>query len=89
VDDGFDRGLDEGIIDGDLELELRQQARLILGAAIELGVPLLPAAAADVGDRHQVNVALVERRLHRLELFGADDGHHHFHGRYPLLARSG
>src|SRR5205823_4915062 len=46
---------------------------------IHLGVAALPTAAADVGDRHQVDVALIERTLDGLELFRSDDGDDQFH----------
>ena len=40
---------------------------------------VLSAAAADIADRHQVNIALVECRLHRFELVRPDDRHDHLH----------
>src|SRR4051812_2382284 len=49
--------LDEGVIDGDLELELGQQTHLELRPTVHFRKPALPAAAADVGDGHEVNVA--------------------------------
>src|SRR5262249_48717649 len=48
VHDGFDGGLDEGVVDADLQLQLGEQADLELGAAIDFGVAALPAAAAHV-----------------------------------------
>src|SRR5215218_1858280 len=46
VDDGLDRGLDERVVDRDFELELGQEPNLELLPAVDLGVPLLPAAPA-------------------------------------------
>src|SRR5262249_29858417 len=56
--DRLDGGLDEGVVDGDFELELGQQPHLELAAAVDLGVAALPAAAADVAHGHEVDVAL-------------------------------
>src|SRR5688500_10848827 len=63
MDDGLDGRLHECVIDGDLELELGQQADLELLAAVDLGEAALPAATADVADGHQVDVALVQGPL--------------------------
>jgi len=81
VDDGLDRGLDERVVDGDLQLELGQQADLDLLPAVHLGVALLAAAPADVGHGHQVHVHGVEGALHVLELLRPDDGDDEFHER--------
>src|SRR5258707_107052 len=56
VDDRFDGCLHEGVVDGNFELELGQEPHLELAAAINLGEPSLPAAAAHVGDRHEIDV---------------------------------
>src|SRR5262249_15028959 len=77
--DRLDGRLDERVVDGDLQLQLRQQANLDLRAAVNLRVAALHAAAADVADGHQVNVALVERLLDGLEPLRANDGHDHLH----------
>src|SRR4051794_29661272 len=58
VDDRLHRRLDERLVDGDLQLQLRQQADLNVGAAVHLRMPALPATAAHVAHRHQVHVAL-------------------------------
>src|SRR5262245_46218795 len=63
MDDRLDGRLDKRVVDGDLELQLRQQADLDLLPAIDLGVPLLPAAPADVRDGHQVDVHGVQGLL--------------------------
>src|SRR5437867_2240673 len=61
MDDGLDGRLHERVVHGNLELQLRQQADLDFLPAIDLGVPLLPAAAADVRHGHQVDVHGVQR----------------------------
>src|SRR5436309_10883582 len=47
VHDRLDRRLHERLVDGDLQLDLRQQPDLELAAAVDLGEAALPAAAAD------------------------------------------
>src|SRR5947209_13293613 len=48
VNDGLDRAIDEGVVDGDLQFQLGQELYLDLGAAIHLGIAALPAATAHV-----------------------------------------
>ena len=72
-------GLDERVVDGDLQLELGQEADLVLRAAVDLGEAALPPAAADVADGHEVDVAFGEGLLDGVELLGADDGDDEFH----------
>ena len=81
VDDSLDGRLDEGVVDCYFEFELGEQADAELGAAIDLGVAALPATAAHVAHRHEVDVVLLQRFLDRFELLGADDGDDHFHER--------
>src|SRR5688572_23838184 len=47
--------------DDDLDLDLRQQADVVFLAAIDRGVPLLPAMTADFSNRHAGNIHLLER----------------------------
>src|SRR5262249_16467798 len=79
MNDRFHGCLHEGVVDGNLQLQFRQQADLELLAAVDLGIAALPAAAADVADGHQVNVALVESGLDRLELFRPNNRHDVLH----------
>src|SRR5262245_59075200 len=67
VDDGLDGRFDEGVVHRDLQLQLGQQTHLKLGAAVDLGVAALPAAAAHIAHRHQVHVPFVEGRLNSFE----------------------
>src|SRR5690349_14388060 len=48
--DRFDDALSKVVGHGDLELDLRQEINDVLGAAIQLGVTLLPAETLDLGD---------------------------------------
>src|SRR5262249_42032442 len=79
VNDGLNRCLDERVVDGDFEFELGQQADLDFLPAVDLGVPLLPAAPADVRHGHQVDVNRVQGPLHVLELLRPDDRDDEFH----------
>ena len=57
-DDRVDRRLDERLVDGDLQLDLAQQAAGLLVAAVDLGDALLPAPADHVAHGHQVDLLL-------------------------------
>src|SRR5207248_4114902 len=83
VHNGFDRRFHKGVVDGDFELQFRQQPHLKLGAAVDLGVAALPAAATDIADGHEIDVALVESGLDGFQLLRADDGHDEFHAGVP------
>ena len=50
LDDRLDAALGVAVLDHDLDLHLGQEVDHVLGAAIELGVALLPAEALDLGD---------------------------------------
>ena len=52
----------------DLDLDLRQQRGVHLGAAVLLAAALLQAAAHDLGHRHAGNADVVQRLLQRLKL---------------------
>src|SRR5437588_986610 len=49
-DDGVDGRLDLVVGDDNLDLDLRQKVDDVLGAAIELGMPLLAPEPLDLGD---------------------------------------
>src|SRR6185369_11080544 len=74
LDDRLDDRGGLGIVHQDLELHLGQELHAILGAAVELGVALLPAEAFGLGDRDAGHAHLVERVLYLVELEGLDDG---------------
>ena len=71
--DRLDRLLDHLVLDDHLDLDLGQEVDDVLGAAIELGVPLLPAEALDLDDGDALDADLVQRVLHLVELEGLDD----------------
>ena len=50
----------------DLDLHLGHEIDGVLRAAVHLGVPLLPAEAADLGDRHAVDALRGRGRSSRL-----------------------
>ena len=50
LDDRVDAALGVAVLDDDLDLHLGQEVDDVLGAAVELGVALLPAEALDLGD---------------------------------------
>src|SRR5437660_6163581 len=79
MDNGLDRCLDKGFVHGDFQLELGKEPDMKLGAAINLGVTALAAAAAHVAYGHQVDVTRVQSGLHRFKLLRTDDGDNHFH----------
>src|SRR6185295_4579406 len=48
--DRFDRALDQVVVEHDFELHLGQEVDDVFGAAIELGMALLPTEALGLGD---------------------------------------
>ena len=80
--------------DRDLDLELRQEAHRVLGAAVDLGMSLLAPVALHFRDGQAVHAQAGERVAHLLELERLDDGHDDFHedlapDTAPPLARAG
>ena len=69
---GLDRGLD---------LHLGQEVDDVLGAAVELGVALLPAEALDFGDGDALHADRRQRFAHLVELERLDDCGDQFHAR--------
>jgi hypothetical protein len=65
----------------DFDLQFRQEADGIFGAAIDLCVPLLPAIAFDFGDGQALDANAGESFAHLVELERLDDGHDDFHPR--------
>src|SRR5262249_51624394 len=57
----------------DLELDLGDQVHRVFGAAVELGVALLPAHALHFAHGEAGHAGLAEGVLHRVELEGLDD----------------
>ena len=69
--------------DGDLELDLRQEVHHVLGAAVQLGLALLPSEPLDLGHGNALHAHLGERFAHIVELERLDDRHDELHSRHP------
>src|SRR6267378_7512697 len=68
--DRLDRLLDHLVLEDQLDLHLRQEVDHIFGAAIELGVSLLPSEALGFQDGNSLQSDLIEGVLHLIELEG-------------------
>ena len=68
------------VLDHHLDLHLRQEVDHVLGAAVQLGVALLPAEALDLGHRQARHADVGQGLAHLFELEGLDDGGDLFHG---------
>src|SRR3569623_2525456 len=77
--DGLDGALDLIVLHHRLAAHLGQKVHHIFGAAIELGVALLPAKALDLGDGHAGDAALRQRLARDVQLEGLDEGFDYFH----------
>src|SRR6201999_2265708 len=81
--DRIDRALDQVVADHDLDLHLGQEVDDIFGAAIELGMALLPPEALGLGDGDALQSHFLERFLYLVELERLDDGFDFFHSAPP------
>ena len=79
LDDRLDAALGVAVLHHDLDLHLGQEVDHVLGAAVELGVALLPAEALDLGDGQAGDPDLGQRLAHLLQLERLDDGGDLFH----------
>src|SRR5262249_1504730 len=79
LNDRGHRFVDEVVGDDDLDFHFWQQADVVLLAAIDRGVALLLAVAADLGDGHSREADAPQRLLHVVDLVGAHDGLDQFH----------
>src|SRR5690606_19797020 len=77
--DGLEGGVEHVVRHRRLDLELGQEVDDVLGAAVQLGVALLPAEALDLGDGEPGHARLAERFAHLVELERPDDGDDQFH----------
>src|SRR6266567_17198 len=59
---------------GHHHLDLGKEVNRVLAAAVELGMPLLPAEAANLGNRHADNAYASQGLLDVVELERLDDG---------------
>src|ERR1039457_3113953 len=81
LDDGIDAAVGVAILDDNLDFHLGQEIDDVLGAAIQLGMTLLPAKALYFRDGEAGDTDLGERLAHLLELERLDDGGDLLHGR--------
>src|SRR5215467_1469244 len=79
--------LDHVVAEHDFDFHLREKIHHVFGAAIELGVPLLPPKALGLSNRNTLKANLLERLLHLIELERLDDGLDFFHVLDPRIAR--
>src|SRR5664279_237175 len=78
--DRLDHALDELGLDGSLDLHLRQEVDDVFGAAVELGVTLLPAESLDLGDGDSLHADCRKGLADLVELERLDDGGDELHG---------
>src|SRR5262249_5765181 len=83
--DGIDGLVDLIGCHRDLDFDLRQEAHRIFGAAIDLGVTLLPPVSLDLRHGHPVHADRGQSVADLVELERLDDGHDDFHGFNPHL----
>lgn len=77
--DGLDHGIGLVVGDGDLQLDLGQEIHDVLGAAVQLGVALLPPEPLDLGGRDARHARLGQGLADVIQLEGLDDRHDHLH----------
>ena len=71
--------VDDRVVDRGLDLDLGQEVDDVLGAAVQLGVALLPAEALDFGHRDALHADRGQGLAHFVELERLDDRGHHLH----------
>ena len=77
--DRIDRALDQVVADHDLDLHLGQEVDDVFGAAIELGMTLLPAKALGLGDGDALQSNFLESFLDLVQLERLDNGFYFFY----------
>src|SRR5512147_897775 len=71
--DRLDRLFDQGVLDHQLDLHLRQEINHVFGAPVEFGMALLTAETLRLEHGNALQSELVERFLHVVELERLDD----------------
>src|ERR1700722_19466148 len=84
-DDRFDHLVGDVRVDRDLDFQLGKEAHGVFGAAIDLGMPLLPPVALDLSHCQPVHSDGGERIAHLLQLERLYDRHYDFHKLAPLV----
>ena len=79
--DRFDHAVDDGIVDGRLDLYLGQEVDDVFRTAVQLGVALLTTEALDFGHRDALHADRAQSLTNFVELERLDDRGHHLHGR--------
>src|SRR6202046_2012289 len=88
-DDCFDHLVGDVRVDRDLDFQLGKEAHGVFGAAIDLGMPLLPPVALDLSHCQPVHSDGGERIAHLLQLERLYDRHYDFHKPRPIVTRCG
>src|SRR6266545_5753290 len=78
-DDRLDRVVGDLVVDQQLDAGLGQQLHPVLGAPVDLGVPLLAAEAAGLGDGQALDADALQGRLHLVQLERFDDRDNQLH----------
>ncbi len=76
------------VADRDLEAHFRHEGDVVFRAAIDFGVPLLPAIAIGLADRHSLDAQPIERRSHLVQFERLDDRQDELHDRTPSKGKS-
>src|SRR3954453_9448263 len=77
--------LDVPVVDEDLDADLRDQGDVVLRTAVDLGVALLPAVAADLADGHAGDAERLQRLADVLPLVGLENGGDELHAGAPWV----
>src|SRR5688500_8253993 len=85
LDDDPDDVVGVGVVDDDLDADLRDQGDVVLRPPVDLGVALLAAVAADLGDRHPGDPEGLERLADVLPLVRLDHRGHELHALAPSV----
>src|SRR4029077_5932190 len=86
--DDPDDVVEVGAVDDDLDPDLGHQRDVVLRAAVDLRVALLPAVAADLADRHPGHPEGLERLADLFPLVRLDHRRHELHALTPLASAS-
>src|SRR5690606_25980899 len=82
--DGLDDAVELVIVDGHVDLHLRQEVDDIFGATIKLGVALLPSEAFNFGDSDALDTDFGQRLADVVQFERLDDGSDSFHETSPV-----
>src|SRR5690606_33003660 len=83
--DRLDRGIDQAVVDGDLDPVLGQHVHGHGPAPVLERDPLLLTTPSYLGDGHAEDTPVLERLLDEVEPLGPDDRGQEVHCRVPLM----